>query len=54
MNNYVKFGSLVAVVLGTLTWLAVGGIQETQSYFKTLEDIEKMDNTMKARSRPHT
>ena len=49
MNNYVKFGSLCAVVVGTLAWLAVGGIQETQSYFKTLEEIEKMDNAAKSR-----
>jgi cytochrome c-type biogenesis protein CcmE len=49
MNNYVKFGSLCAVVVGTLAWLAVGGIQETQSYFKTLEEIEKMDTAAKSR-----
>ena len=49
MNNYVKFGSLCAVVVGTLTWLAVSGIQETQSYFKTLEEIEKMDNASKTK-----
>lgn len=49
MNNYVKFGGLCAIVIGTLTWLAVGGIQETQSYFKTLEEIEKMDNAAKTK-----
>ena len=29
-NNYVKFGLLIAAVLGTLGWLAVGGISETK------------------------
>lgn len=48
-NNYIKFGSLAAIVIGTLTWLAVGGIQETQSYFKTLEEVEKMDAKMKTK-----
>ena len=30
MNKYVKFGLIIAVILGTLGWLAVGGINEPQ------------------------
>ena len=39
MNTYVKFGLLSAVVVGALGWLAVGGIQETQTYFKTIPEL---------------
>ena len=28
MKNYVKFGLLIAVILGTLIWLGVGGVSE--------------------------
>jgi cytochrome c-type biogenesis protein CcmE len=36
MKNYLKFGLLIAAVLGTLAWLAVGGISETKTYYKTV------------------
>jgi len=42
MNTYVKFGLLSAVVVGTLGWLAVGGINETKTYFKTIPELNKM------------
>ncbi len=44
MNNYVKFGLLIAVVLGTLAWLAVGGISETKTYYKTVAEIRQLGN----------
>ena len=30
MKNYLKFGLLIAAILGTLAWLAVGGVQRNQ------------------------
>jgi cytochrome c-type biogenesis protein CcmE len=42
MNNYLKFGLLIAVVLGTLAWLAVGGISETKTYYKTVAEIRQL------------
>ena len=44
MNNYVKFGLLIAVILGTLAWLAVGGISETKTYYKTVAEIRQLGN----------
>jgi len=41
-NNYVKFGLLIVVVLGTLGWLAVGGISETKTYYKTVAELAQL------------
>jgi cytochrome c-type biogenesis protein CcmE len=42
MNNYVKFGILIAAILGTLGWLAVGGISDTKTYYKTVAELKQL------------
>ncbi len=42
MNTYVKFGLLIAVILGTLAWLAIGGISETKTYYMTIAEVSKL------------
>lgn len=42
MKTYAKFAALVAVVIGTLAWLAVGGINETKTYYKTISEVSAM------------
>ena len=42
MNTYVKFGAVVVVVIGVLVWLAVGGTNESKSYFKTISELRQM------------
>src|SRR5260370_32119747 len=42
MNAYVKFGAVVVVVIGVLVWLAVGGNNESKSYFKTISELRQM------------
>jgi len=42
MNTYVKFGVLMALIVGSLVWLAVGGIRDTKTYYKTIPELEKM------------
>jgi cytochrome c-type biogenesis protein CcmE len=42
MKNYVKFGSLVVLILGVLGWLAVGGISDTKTYYKEIAELRKM------------
>jgi len=42
MNNYWKFGTLTVAILGVLAWLAVGGVKETQTYFKTIPEVRVM------------
>jgi cytochrome c-type biogenesis protein CcmE len=42
MKTYWKFAALVAVVLGALVWLAVGGINEDKTYYKTVAELQQM------------
>ncbi len=42
MNTYVKFGLLIVVIVGSLVWLAVGGIRDTKTYYKTIPELQKM------------
>lgn len=42
MNTYVKFGVLIAIIVGSLIWLAMGGIKETKTYYKTIPEVQKM------------
>ena len=42
MKTYWKFAGLVAVVIGTLVWLAAGGISETKTYYKTISELGQM------------
>ena len=41
-QNYVKFGLLIAVIVGTIAWLAVGGVSEGGAYYKTVEQLTAM------------
>lgn len=45
MKAYVKFGLLSAVIVGALIWLAVGGVSETQTYYKTIPELQKMGDS---------
>jgi cytochrome c-type biogenesis protein CcmE len=42
MNNYVKFGVLIAGILGTLSWLAIDGVRDTKTYYKTIKELNQM------------
>jgi cytochrome c-type biogenesis protein CcmE len=42
MNTYLKFGVLMAVVVGSLVWLAVGGVKDTKTYYKTIPELQAM------------
>jgi cytochrome c-type biogenesis protein CcmE len=47
MNNYLKFGLLIVGILGTLAWLAVGGISDTKTYYKTIAEVNQLDQQSK-------
>ena len=40
MKRYWKFGALTAVILLTLGWLAVAGINESKTYYVTVEELQ--------------
>lgn len=45
MKPYVKFGVLTALIVGSLVWLALGGVKETQTYYKTIPELQKMGDS---------
>src|SRR5262245_873617 len=45
MKPHVKFGLIIAVVVATLAWLAVGGVSESKAYFKTVTEVQAMGNS---------
>lgn len=42
MKTYAKFGAMVVVIVGLLAWLAMGGISESKTYYKTITELGQM------------
>lgn len=42
MRSYGKFVALIVVIVGTLVWLAVGGISESKTYYKTIGEVRQL------------
>lgn len=42
MKPWMKFAILVTAIVGTLAWLAAGGINETKTYYKTISEVAAM------------
>jgi cytochrome c-type biogenesis protein CcmE len=42
MKRYLKFGIPIAIILATVAWLAMTGIGETKTYFKTIPELAQM------------
>jgi cytochrome c-type biogenesis protein CcmE len=42
MKTYTKFAVIIVAIIGTLVWLAAGGINETKTYYKTVAEVEQM------------
>ena len=51
MTKQIKFGVLIAAILGTLAWLAVGGVTETSTYYKTVAELKSMPDPHSKRLR---
>ena len=41
MKTYWKFGAMVAVIIGVLAWLALGGVSESKTYYKEIKKSSK-------------
>ncbi len=48
MHTYWKFGILMVLIVSSLVWLAVGGVKDTKTYYKTIPELEKLDKTAQA------
>ena len=42
MNKYVKFASLVVIIVGVLIWLGTANVSESQTYYKTISELNQM------------
>ena len=42
MKIYAKFALLVVAIIGLLVWLAMGGISENRTYYKTISELTSM------------
>lgn len=42
MKRYGKFAALIALLLGTLVWLAASGVSEAKTYYKTVAELNQM------------
>jgi len=47
MRTYAKFTILVVAIVGVLVWLALGGISESKTYYKTISELNAMGNRAK-------
>ena len=45
MKTYAKFAVLVVGIIGTLAWLAAGGVNETKTYYKTITEVTQMGSS---------
>jgi cytochrome c-type biogenesis protein CcmE len=44
MKKYGKFVALIAVVVGTLVWLATASMTDNKTYYKTVAELNQMGN----------
>ena len=42
MKPWLKFAILIVAILGTLGWLAAGGVNEGKTYYKTISEVAAM------------
>ncbi len=49
MKTYVKFGVLAALIIGVLAWLAMGGISDSKTYYKTIAELGQMGDQAKGK-----
>ena len=49
MNKYGKFAILMAIIVGSLSFLAYSGIQGSTTYYKTITELRQMGNTAQTR-----
>jgi cytochrome c-type biogenesis protein CcmE len=51
MKPWAKFAILVVGIIGTLAWLAAGGINETKTYYKTIAEVTALGDQAQAKGR---
>jgi len=42
MHKYAKFGILIAIIVGSIAWVATASIQSSKTYYVTITELNKM------------
>lgn len=42
MRKYAKFGILIALIVGSIAWVAAASIQSSKTYYVTISELDKM------------
>jgi cytochrome c-type biogenesis protein CcmE len=50
MHKYGKFAALIAIIVGSLLWIATAGIGSSQTYYKTISELRKMGPASSSRN----
>jgi cytochrome c-type biogenesis protein CcmE len=51
MNKQFKFVAIIAVIVGSLVWLAMAGVGESATYYVTIEELSTMPDATAERLR---
>lgn len=49
MQKYGKFAILMAIIVGSLVWLAAAGFKGSQTYYKTVAELQQMGGEAQTR-----
>lgn len=49
MHKYGKFAILMALIVGSLLWLATSGVSNSQTYYKTITELRQMGGDAQTR-----
>jgi len=49
MHKYGKFAILMAIIVGSLLWLATAGISGSTTYYKTITELQQMGGSAQSR-----
>lgn len=44
MHKYAKFGVLIAIIVGSIAWVATATVQNSKTYYVTIKELGSMDN----------
>ena len=50
MGKYGKFAALIAVIVGSMIWLATAGVSNSTTYYKTITELHQMGDKAQTRN----
>lgn len=51
MNKQVKFVAIIATIVVTLAWMGVSGVEQSATYYVTIDELQAMDSAASKRIR---